>query len=204
MIEFRQKEFTEYDAMRYLYTELMKDWNWKNKLGIIDSSALIPILKGNNIVIERFVINKRFLHSDNYRMYIKIGARAKMPDEVRLPGWTQEERLGQASLNFNTGFNAPKVMQFSEQKPYNGIIAQKEFSENKKNGNNNGGGFAKTKFEPNRVDITHEVQRLLGEAVEYNKKDRSLVLEFERIEDAIRALNILPFGLNYKVYLLDV
>ena len=45
MIKFRQKDFSEYDAMRTLYVELMKKSD-RNKFGIIDQSALIPILKG--------------------------------------------------------------------------------------------------------------------------------------------------------------
>jgi hypothetical protein len=219
MIEFKQKLYRECEAMRSLYVELMKDFNWRQKIGIIDnSSSLIPILRGNNIVIERFVISTSFLHSDKYRMYIKIGAKAKLPDEVRLPGYTHDEKLGKASININGGINKPKQFEFSE---YNGIIAQKGFSKleqrefdngkgKKKNGNGNnndgGGNLVKTSFSPsdNIVSITHEVQVLLGEAIEYNKKDRSLVLEFSSIENAVRALNILPFGINYKVYLLNV
>lgn len=222
MIEFKQKQFAEYDAMRSLYVELMKDYNWRQKIGIIDQSALIPILRGNNIVIERFVITTSFLHRDKYRMYIKIGARAKLPDDVRLPGWTTEERLGRASINFNTGFNSPKQNEFSE---YNGIISQKDFSkypeqkmfwdgpkqqggggqqQKKKDKDKGPGQFAKASFQPEQINISHEVQVLLGEAIKYDKKGRTLVLEFDDIDKAIRALNILPFGINYKIYLLDV
>ena len=49
-----------------------------------------------------------------------------------------------------------------------------------------------------------EVKELLGDAVNYDKKSRSLVLEFRTIQDAIRAINILPFGVNYKIFLLDI
>ena len=52
------------------------------------------------------------------------------------------------------------------------------------------------------VNLTYEVRELLGEAVKYDKKERSLVLEFKTIDDAIRALNILPFGINYNIFLL--
>ena len=84
MIKFREKNFSEYDAMRSLYVELMKNARGnKDRYTIIDSSALIPVLRGNNVVIERFVISTSFLHSDKYRMYLKVGAKAKMPDEVR-------------------------------------------------------------------------------------------------------------------------
>ena len=92
MIKFRQKNFSEYDAMRTLYVELMKKSD-RNKFGIIDQSALIPILKGNNIVIERFVISTSLFDGDKYRMYIRIGAKAKLPDEVRLPGTVYDKRL---------------------------------------------------------------------------------------------------------------
>ena len=47
-------------------------------------------------------------------------------------------------------------------------------------------------------------EQLLGEAINYDKKSRSLVLEFKTMEDAIRAINILPFGVNYKIFLLDI
>ena len=53
------------------------------------------------------------------------------------------------------------------------------------------------------INFTYEVRELLGEAIKYDKKERSLVLEFKTIGDAIAALNILPFGLNYNIYLLS-
>ena len=54
----------------------------------------------------------------------------------------------------------------------------------------------------------YEIRSLIGEAIKYDKRDRSLVLEFDGPkENAIRnlkeALNILPFGLNYNIYLLN-
>jgi hypothetical protein len=52
------------------------------------------------------------------------------------------------------------------------------------------------------INLTYEVKELLGDAVKYDKKERSLVLEFRSIEDAIKALNILPFGINYNIFLL--
>ena len=101
MIEFRQKEFSEYDAMRYLYTELMKNDAWKRKIQKIDSNSLIPVLKGNNVVIERFVISTRPFHKDRYRMYLKIGAKAKMPDAVRLPGYTKSNKFLNSSIKLS-------------------------------------------------------------------------------------------------------
>ena len=106
MIEFRQKIFAakEYDAMKSLYNELMKkDSAWRYKIKVIDSASLLPILRGNNVVIERFVISTQFGKKDKYRMYLKIGAKAKLPDDVRLPGSERKNTLFRSSLKFNTG-----------------------------------------------------------------------------------------------------
>jgi len=183
MIEFRQKLFTEYDAMRSLYVELMK-YSDKRSFGIIDSTQLLPILKGNNIVIERFVISTSFGHGDKYRMYIKIGAKAKLPDEVRLPGHVYDKRL--LNIKLRVG-----------RKLFNETIKQKEFKGDGVDGMN-----VNTELSP--IDISVPVKQLLGDAIKYDKRGRLLVLEFRSIQDAIHALNILPFGMNYKIYLLDV
>lgn len=178
MITFRQKNFSEYDAMRSLYVELMK-YSDKRMFSIIDSAQLLPILKGNNVVIERFVISTSFGHHDKYRMYIKIGAKAKLPDEVRLPSHVYDKRLINIGIKFG----------------------RKIFS--KKPGNGDGGdGLSVGANLP--IDISIPVKELLGEALKYDKPGRSLVLEFNTIQDAIRAINILPFGINYKIYLLEV
>ncbi len=205
MIEFRQKLFSEYDAMRSLYVELMK-YSDKNKFGIIDQSALIPILKGNNVVIERFVISTRpFTRKQKYRMYLKIGAKAKMPDDVKLPNRVYDERLLGAQINFNGSFfggdkdggsggGQPQQTQHSDTTT-SLVFRQKEFK----------GGPPPTvssNISP-YINITREVEDIIGDAVEYDKKSRSLVLECNSIQDAIKALNILPFGINYKIYLLS-
>jgi hypothetical protein len=193
MIQFRQKTFSEYDAMRALYVELLKRGD-KNKWKVIDKNSLIPVLRGNNVVIERFVISTSFAHRDRYRLYLKIGAKAKLPDEVRLPERVYDKRLGNATLNFNMGLFAPGTKQ-GQQKNMSVVFKQKEFK---------GGGAPPTisaSISPN-INLTYEVKELLGEAVKYDKKERSLVLEFKSIEDAIRALNILPFGINYNIFLL--
>ena len=73
MIEFKQKYYSEYDAMKSFYEELKKYSRMNRsfpKVDIIDSSALIPVLRGNNIVIERFVISTSFGSKDKYRMYL--------------------------------------------------------------------------------------------------------------------------------------
>ena len=193
MIKFRQKEFSEYDAMRSLYVEITKDPNWKRKYGVIDSSALIPILRGNNIVIERFVISTSFARKDRYRMYLKIGAKAKLPDEVRLPSRTKTNKLGSASINFNTGVfkqknNSDTAFPVFREKMYGKGGPPPTISGNISH----------------YIDITYEVKTLLGDAIKYDKKERSLVLEFDSIQDAIKALDILPFGMNYKIYLLNL
>ena len=198
MIEFRQKTFSEYDAMRSLYVELLK-YGDRNKWKVIDKSSLIPVLRGNNVVIERFVISTSFLHKDKYRLYLKIGAKAKLPDEVRLPVRIYDKKsLGGASLNFNVGLFSPgsKNNQNNEgQKDFSVTFRQKEFK--------SGPPPAVSANISPRVDLTVEVRELLGEAVKYDKKERSLVLEFNSIGDAIKALNILPFGINYNIFLLS-
>jgi len=223
MIQFRQKEFSEYDAMHSLYNELMR-YGDKGKYTVIDKKALIPILKGNNVVIERFVISTYFLKKDKYRMYLKIGAKAKMPDEVRLPQSVYDKKLFNSTLNIGNaggggGDNKNQQKNHSEVadntleriKLFSDTIKQKEFGNrrggggNNNNDNNNGGGSNGLSVQAGfkiPVDISYEVRELLGEAISYNKQDRSLVLEFSSIQDAVRSLNILPFGINYKIYLL--
>ena len=193
MIVFRQKGFSEYDAMRSLYVEIMKrTHNDKRRYPIINTSALLPILKGNNIVVERFVISTSMFGKDKYRMYLKIGAKAKLPDEVRLPGRYYDERLGNMRLTISGSIF--------------GSSKQKEMSERIKLFGKGGGQGARptvsAEMSP-EIGIKRSVEKLLGEAIKYDKKARTLVLEFSSIGDAIEALNVLPFGVDYKIYLLD-
>lgn len=225
MIEFREKIFTEFDAMRKLYVELSRDFNWKNKVKVIGPETLLPILRGNNIVIERFVISTSFLHPDKYRMYLKIGAKAKMPEKVRLPGFKTTERFGRFSFNYNgKAFSDFCEGTYSYDESKNGILLQKDFADNggsgnnsnnggKNNSNNNNGGnnkkdeggsYGSGQFKPSDVEISRDVTKLLGEVIKYDRKNRSLVLEFESIEYAIKSLDVLPFGINYNLYLLEV
>lgn len=188
MIKFVQKQYTEYDAMRALYVELTK-YSDKNKFEVIDRSALIPVLKGNNVVIERFVISTSMFGKDKYRMYLKIGAKAKLPDDVRLAGGrVYDKKLLDLSISFKGG---------TKPKTFSGG--------GKGKGKNNGGSpfGINTEIKTPFLSLNQEVHELLGKALKYDKKDRSLVLEFSEISLAIRALNILPFGLGYKIYLLD-
>lgn len=225
---FRQKQFSEYDAMRQLYVELKKLKVDRN-VGIINTNQLISTLRGNNIVIEKFTQATRVFGKDRYRMYIKIGARAKMPDEVRLPQYSTTKSLGNLNLGLEFGFKTPPNSNQGGQSEQKGLseifrpredgLEQREFGKNNnknrnnknnnKNKNNNGGGggnggdFLHVNFKPSLDFLNYEVHRLLGEAIEYNKAERRLVLEFQTIEDAINALNILPFGLGYNIYLLN-
>lgn len=203
MIVFRQKEYSEYDAMRSLYVELMR-YSDRNRFDTIDKSALIPILKGNNIVIERFVISTTLFGKDRYRMYLKIGAKAKMPDEVRLPSKVYDKRLGNMQVNVNSGVFANDQRQQNNNRSQNqprqtnnSEVIEKQFAEKK-----GPPPFISGSMSP-YIDLTVKVQELLGDAIVYDKQSRTLVLEFKSIRDAIQALNILPFGLNYKIYLLD-
>ena len=194
MIQFRQKQFTEYDAMKTLYERILKrtggDRNKKFKI-IDNQSSLIPILRGNNVVVEKFTISTTMFGRDKYRMYIKIGAKAKLPDEVRLPKlYEYDKTLGNYNINFTGGLFGKK---FSE------VLLQKEFK-------GGGGGGDKPIIgteASSKITIKKKVQEILGEAIEYSKTQRSLILEFDSVDSAIEALNYLPFGLNYQIYLLD-
>lgn len=190
MIQFKQKQYSEYDAMNVLYNELRKG---NRRYEIINRSSLIPILKGNNVVIERFVISTSMFGRDKYRMYLKIGAKASMPDDVRLPTITYyDEGLFKISTSINNNVPKPKLFSSSKEKMFGG------------NQDNNGGSLMKFDIKPYKeIEIKKEVHKLLGEALKYDKQDRSLVLEFEDVYKAIQALNILPFGFDYKIYLLN-
>lgn len=186
MIKFvkKQKEYTEYEAMRALFVELKK---YNKRIDIIDTNSLIPILKGNNVVIERFVINRSLFGKDRFRMYLKIGAKAKMPDKVRLARqFIDKSTFMNGNLKITGGLL--------------GKSGQKQFGKSK-----SGGGPKPYVSSENYLNyqIEKESTKLLGETILYDKNERLLVLEFSSISNAIQALDILPFGLNYKLYLLD-
>ncbi len=197
MIVFKQKTYSEYEAMRSLYVELMRDGGKRGKWEIISKSQLPAVLKGNNVVVEKFVISTSLFGRDKYRMYLKIGAKAKLPDEVRFPGYYYDEKLGGLSLKLTGGvpFKNQQQNNFSDAK-------EKAFGKNKNNNNNNGGKLISAEYN-NRIDIEVEVHNMIAEAIKYDKKARELILEFDTIQDAIRALNILPFGINYNIKLLE-
>ena len=191
MTKFRQKVFTESDAMRALYNELMNRCHGdRRKWPVIEGlSAMLSVLKGNNIVVEKFVLSSSILGREKYRMYLKIGAKAKLPDEVKLPSTYYDKSLGNMKLTFSGGV-------FGKDKAFSERI--------KLFGNNDKQRPMITAEASPYVDLKIETSKILGEAIRYDKKDRSLVLEFDSIDDAIKALNILPFGIDYKIYLLNV
>lgn len=210
MITFRQKEFTEYDAMKAFYNELCRLTD-RNRFPIITKSDLFSVLKGNNVVIEKFVISSPFFGKDVYRMYIRVGLKAKMPEAIRLTDKQYDKRLGEFQVNFRSGnLFKSKQESFSE-------VEQKEFGKKDKPKNNGGnnqqnqGGYGEwnpqlsSDFRPDRdaMSISYLVKETLGEAIVNDKTTRTVVLEFKSIHDAIRVLNVLPFGLNYKIYILD-
>ena len=225
MIQFRQKEYTEHDVMRLLYIELKKDGFWRDRVKVINRSSIIPVLRGNNILIERFVISTNLFSKDKYRLYIKIGAQAKLPDEVRLPEIIRQRKVLNAKLDLKTAGGPYFQNEFSETEE-DLLLREKLFGNKKKNkggnnnnnnnGNNNNNNnqaspsvYTSVSNTENGYNLMYDIRYLLGEAVKYDKRDRSLVLEFDGPrEDAIRsikeALNILPFGLEYNIYLLDV
>ena len=196
MITFKQKTYSkESDAMRALYVALQRE---RKRVEVIDQNALLPILKGNNIVIERFVVFSPTFGKDRFRMYLKIGAKAKMPENVRLAQkFTKSDKILDAALSFDGGLERRKL--------FSGKNNKKSGGNNNNNNNNNqsAGNFARASFDFGRVGLFKEKESRLGEAILYDIKSRSLVLEFESIENAIKALDILPFGINYKLYLLD-
>ena len=221
MITFRQKEFTEYDAMRAFYNELCRLTD-RNRFPICTKSELFSILKGNNVVIEKFVIASPFFGRDVYRMYIRVGLKAKMPEAIKLTDKQYDKRLGDFQLNFKSGNylaranqnnnnnqnqNNQKHQQGPRQTTHsdiNGSLEQREF----KGGGGGIPGWVPTftsEFHPDRdsMSISYLVKEALGEAIVNDKETRTVVLEFKSIQDAIRVLNVLPFGLNYRIYLLD-
>lgn len=224
MIQFRQKEYTEHDVMRLLYVDLKRDGFWRDRVKVVNRSSVIPVLRGNNILIERFVISTNLFSKDKYRLYIKIGAQAKLPDEVRLPEVIQQRRFLNTKLELKAAGGPYFQNEFSETEE-DLLLREKLFGNNKKknsnggnnNGNNNNNNnnnqspsaYAIVSNNTPGADLMYEIRTLLGEAIKYDKKDRSLVLEFNgprenAIRDLKEALNILPFGLEYNIYLLDV
>ena len=115
MITFKEKTFSrEADAMRALYVALQRE---RKRVEVIDSNSLLAVLKGNNVVIERFVIFTPTFGKDRFRMYLKIGAKAKMPDNVKLAeNYIKSEKILDASLSFDGNLERRKL--FSKKKKH--------------------------------------------------------------------------------------
>lgn len=192
MIKFQEKSYSEYDAMRELYNKLNENNYGDKKFEVISRSYLPGILKGNSVVVEKFTATTKVFGRDRYRMYIRVGAKAKMPDEVRMPKTYYDESIGGLSLNLSGDIGVQPTYVGEEQRN-NSEIEQKEFDNNKKKGGKAG----------LKVSLKATVSKLLGDAIVYNKKERLLVLELDTVYDAAKALTVLPFGLGYKIYLLD-
>ena len=193
MIKFKQKTYSkESDAMRALYVALQRE---RVRVEVINQNQLLPVLKGNNIVIERFVVFTPTFGRDKFRMYLKIGAKDKMPDNVRLAdSYIKSDKVLDASLSFEGALERRKLF---------GKHNNKKGGGNNNNNNQDAPKFAKAGFDFGKVGLYKDKEEKIGTAIKYDIKSRSLVLEFGSIENAVKALNILPFGINYKIYLLD-
>jgi hypothetical protein len=203
MITFKRKEFSEYENMRVLYNEIQRNFYLKNKIRMIDPSALPSILRGNNVVIEKFSIITSLFNKDRYVMYLKMGAKVKLPDKIRLDGDNVKENIGSMSIKFKSGI--PKFNSGSSEKKFSDTYETRIFGGGKDNGKKKkkgDGGFINAEFTPYE-NLSYDYTRLVGRVVKYNKIERSLVLEFDSKMDALKALDILPFGLDYNLYLLN-
>lgn len=232
MIEFRQKIFSkEYDALRQLSLQLKRD---NVRIDVIRPSDLAAVLRGNNVVIERFMAKSKLFGKDEYIMYLKLGAKVKMPENVRLPqGRSFRNDLGYMRVGVRTGISQTKGDKElndlidkkikdkiskvkspvtpgsnpNQQKQKNASDTLGETTRQRLFGNNNngggGGGNSLTfDFSPN-IRLGYDSNRLLGNVIEYDKQSRTVVIQFKTISDAVRSLDVLPFGLEYRVYLLD-
>ena len=238
-VAFRQKEYSEHDALRLFFIE------WKKRrcfpeLEVIGPSELIPVLKGNNVVIEKVVISTSFFGSDRYRLYFKLGARVNLPPSVHLPQESEYTHyLGRSEVSLQGGWKSPYGGggggNNPNQNPNNNNpggrfetrthssteedeslerffgelqFEEKEFGKKKGGGgggNNNGDGglLIKANYKP-EINLSYKVREPLGETIKYDRTSRTLVLEYTSLDRAFKSLSILPFGLQYKLYLLSI
>lgn len=200
MIKFKQKEFSESDAMRPFYVKLQKEMKERRApfVQIIGKSEMIPILSGNNVIIEKFVLVDKFFGKDTFKMYLRFGNKVKLPDSMKLSDFKYENKnlLGGSRIDIDLFPNSNNQQQNNN---------KKNKKKNKDKGpKQNNYSFIDPKISGLGLSFSRDQKISLGEVVHYDKKSRIAVLEFKSIEDAIRSLNILPLGLNYKLYLLDV
>lgn len=133
MIRFKEKVYSEYDAMRQLYVEMGKRYrgnDGKPGFKVISPQYLPGILKGNSVVIEKFVIVSRMIGNDKYRMYIKLGSKIKLPDKVKLPSLDKDTRnLG--SLNTTLYPGLPIIRSVNKTVNSNTSLNQSNKTDNK-------------------------------------------------------------------------
>lgn len=217
MIKFKEKTYSEYDAMRQLYVEMSKRYkSYDGKIGfkVISPSYLPGILKGNSVVIEKFVILSRVIGSDKYRMYIKLGSKIKLPDDFKLPSISDDYvNLGVVKGTLGSGSIFKGSNQKSQGNQSSSDSDEDEEDDDNDNSNNwrrkgkrysnkknnSGSGF---KYETSR-GVSVSSNKPLGTTVLYDKNSRSLVLEFNSIRDAVESLNYLPLGLSYDLYIVS-
>ena len=182
MIKFREKLYSEYDAMRSLYNTL----NSRNaRFDVISESALPAVMRGNNVVIEKFMISTNLFGRDKYRTYIKLGSRLKLPTSIRLPKYYENKRIGGLGLSVLYGGGSGN----SKKKGSGGSDNKDQQNQQNQQGASVG------------LEITNG--RSVAESLKYDKSSGTLILESNSIDDAVNALNILPFGISYKVFLLQ-
>ena len=120
-------------------------------------------------------------------MYLRFGSKVKLPEVFKLSDFKYETKslLGGSKLNIGISSNNNNQQNQGKNKKKNFSLIGPEI---------NGLSFA----------LNRDVKVSLGEVIHYDKSDRLAVLEFNNIDSAIKSLNILPLGLNYKLYLLDL
>ena len=122
-------------------------------------------------------------------MYLRFGSKVKLPDNFELSDFRYETKslLGGTKLSV-------------------GIGGGNNNNQGNKNNNKKNKKFSLVGPEINSLSfaLNRDVKVKSGEVVHYDKSNRIAVLEFNNIDNAIRSLNILPLGLNYKLYLLDL
>ena len=206
MIKFRQKEFSEADAMRPFFVKLQREIRERRApfVQVISKNEMLPILSGNNVIIEKFVLSDKLIGKDTFKMYLRFGSKVKLPEIMKLSEFEYKNKsllggsrididLSSGSNNGNNGGgnNNSNNQQKKKNKGNNKFPQQKQYS------------LFNPKLNGLSFTLSRDVKESLGEVILYDKKSRIAVLEFKNISDAIKALNILPLGLNYKLYLLD-
>jgi hypothetical protein len=137
-------------------------------------------------------------------MYLRFGSKVKLPEVMKLSEFEYKNKslLGGSRIdidlsstgggsNNNGGGNNNNNNQKKKNKGNNKFPQQKQYS------------LFNPKLSGLSFALSRDVKESLGEVILYDKKSRIAVLEFKNINDAIKALYILPLGLNYKLYLLD-